>query len=125
MRVYMTARFQVRLEMRATCEQAIREFVDYMRLNEPRTQLYTSVQAAADVTCFLHFFIFEDAAARDIHSNSNAVQRFTAVLYPACISPVEFTEYSLVATTAQKEMAMADLFEQCVGTVGRGAGAAA
>ena len=100
MTIYMTASFQVQPEARASCERVIREFVEYVRLNEPRTRLYTSVQETADSTRFLHFFIFEDEAAREVHSNSDAVNRFTEALYPACVAPVEFTEYRLVATTA-------------------------
>lgn len=99
MAIYMTARFQVRAKSRLRCEAAIREFVTYVREHEPHTQLYTSVQETGDATRFLHFFIFEDEAARDAHSNSAAVQRFTEVLYPECLTPVEFTEYSLVAST--------------------------
>jgi quinol monooxygenase YgiN len=98
--IYMTARFQVRPEARARCEQAIREFVAYVKAHEPHTQLYTSVQEAGDATRFLHFFVFDDAAARDVHSSSAAVQRFTDVLYSETLTPVEFAEYELVASTA-------------------------
>ncbi len=101
MAIYMTARFKVRSDERAKCEQAIREFITYVGQHEPRTRLYVSVQELDDATRFLHFFIFEDEAARQTHSNSAAVQRFTDALYPACVEPVEFTDYTLVATTAQ------------------------
>ncbi len=47
----------------------------------------------------MHFFIFQDQAARDLHANSEGVERFTAVLYPETLAPVEFTEYTVVATT--------------------------
>lgn len=103
MAIYMTARFQVWPAARDKCEQAIREFVEAVRLSEPRTRLYTSVQETGDVARFLHFFVFEDEAAREAHSSSAAVQRFTAVLYPECVTPVEFTEYALVASTAKPE----------------------
>ena len=99
MTIYMTAQFKVRADALQQCEEAIREFVVYVELNEPQTRLYTSVQETGDSTRFLHFFIFDDEAAQEIHSNSPAVKRFTDVLYPACEAPVEFTEYSLVATT--------------------------
>ncbi len=99
MAIYMTARFKVRPESRAKCEQAIREFIEYVKVNEPHTRLYTSVQETGDATSFLHFFVFDDEAAREVHSSSNAVDRFTGVLYPECLAPVEFTEYALVATT--------------------------
>jgi quinol monooxygenase YgiN len=79
------------------CKKAIEEFVDYIRANEPETRMYTALNQSDDLTKFLHFFVFEDEAARDRHSNSEAVQRFTAILYSECLAPVEFTEYQLVA----------------------------
>ena len=99
MPVFMTARFKVKPEARAKCEQAIREFIAYVKANEPGTLRYTSLQEKDDPASFLHFFIFEDEAAREKHANSEGVNRFTAVLYPECLTPVEFVEYTLVAST--------------------------
>ena len=98
MPIYMTAQFKVKPESREKCEQAVREFVDYVKRHEPRTRLYTALQETEDATNFLHFFVFENEAARDLHSNSDAVNRFTAILYPETLAPVEFREYILVAS---------------------------
>ena len=99
MPIYQTARFKVRPEARERCEQAIREFVAYIKEREPGTLVYTSVQEQDDPTSFLHFFIFENAAARERHRNSDGVRRFTDVLYPETIAGVEFTEHAVVAST--------------------------
>jgi len=99
MPIHQTARFTVRLESLAKCEQAIREFVAYVKANEPGTLLYVSLQQHDDPTSFLHYFIFQDEAARDVHANSVGVKRFTDVLYPETLAPVEFVEYSVAATT--------------------------
>jgi quinol monooxygenase YgiN len=99
MPVFMTARFVIRPEAREKCEQAIRQFVAYVKDNEPGTLRYTSLQQADDPTRYLHFFIFQDQAARDLHASSEGVKRFTDVLYPETLGPVEFTEYAVVATT--------------------------
>jgi len=99
MAIYMTARFKMQPEARLRCEQAIREFVEYVKVNEPHTRLYTSVQETADAASFLHFFVFDDVAARDAQANSAALKRFTEVLYPQTLAPVEFSDYSLVAST--------------------------
>ncbi len=98
MRIYQTARFQVKAESREKCERAIREFVEYIRENEPDTLLYVSLQETADATRFLHYFIFKDEAARERHSNSPGVQRFTSILYPECLAPVEFEEHRVSAS---------------------------
>jgi len=100
MPIYQTAQFEVRPEALEHCEQAIREFVAYIQANEPGTLVYTSVHVASDPASFLHFFIFEDEAARERHRTSEGVRRFTDTLYPELLAPVEFQEYSAVATTA-------------------------
>jgi quinol monooxygenase YgiN len=99
MAIYQTARFQVKKEALPECEAAIRKFVEFVRANEPKTILYVSLQERDDPTRFLHYFIFEDEAARDRHSNSIATNHFTGLLYPNLVQPVEFTEYSQFATT--------------------------
>lgn len=99
MPVHMTARFEVQPDRLADCEAAIREFVDYIRVNEPDTLLYTSLRDKDDPRRFVHYFIFKDEAARDRHASSGGVNRFTTLLYPNLVAPVEFTEYQLFETT--------------------------
>lgn len=101
MSVYMTARFEVQKEALEVCKQAIQEFVDYVRANEPDTILYTSLQEKDNSTRFLHYFIFRDENALQLHSSSEAVNRFTNILYPNLVAPVEFTEYAVFANTKQ------------------------
>ena len=67
MPIYMTARFEVQEEALDICEQAIQEFVNYVRAKEPDTLLYTSLQEKDNPTHFLHYFIFHDERAREIH----------------------------------------------------------
>jgi len=76
MPVYGTARFSVKPEALDRCQSAIEEFVTYVRANEPGTKLYLSLQDQADPTRFLHVMIFEDEAAENIHTNSEALDRF-------------------------------------------------
>jgi quinol monooxygenase YgiN len=99
MKIYQTARFQVRQEALSECEAAIRKFVEFVRANEPKTLLYVSLQEMNDPTRFLHYFIFEDEAARDRHANSKATEHFISVLYPNLVEPVQFTEYTEFAST--------------------------
>ncbi len=99
MPIYMSARFEVKKETLEACQNAIRLFVEYVRANEPDTLSYISLQDKENPTQFLHYYIFTDETARDIHSNSNAANHFTEVLYPNVIAPVEFTEYKVFANT--------------------------
>jgi quinol monooxygenase YgiN len=99
MPIYKTARFKIRPEAQKKCEQAIREFIEYIKANEPGTLLYSALQEAEDPTSFMHYFIFEDAEVEEIHRTSAGVKRFTDILYPETIDGVVFTNYSLVAST--------------------------
>ena len=105
MPIYQTARFKVRPEGLATCEAAICEFVEHVKSREPGTLLYISLRDTQDPTSFLHYFIFQDEEARQEHASSEGVRRFTAVLYPECLAPVEFTEYTIRASTRRADTA--------------------
>lgn len=99
MPIYTIAEYRVRPEGVAKVRKAIEEFVAYVRKNEPRTRLYEAWQQKEDHTRFVHFFIFEDAAANEAHGNSAAVKRFEAAYGPELVGgPVVFTDYDLVAT---------------------------
>ena len=91
--VRQLARYQVRPEALERCLAAIREFVAYVRTNEPGTLRYDVWQERGDPTRFVHIFVFRDAEADRAHSESAQVKKFASVLYPECLSPVEFIDY--------------------------------
>lgn len=102
MAIYKTAHFQVKVESVDRCRQAIKEFVEYVQANESGTRLYLSLQSREEPTEFIHFFIFEDPSAEEIHRRSEAVERFTSILYPELVGDdVNFTDYDLLATSQQ------------------------
>ena len=99
MPIYTIAEYRVRPEGAAKVRKAIEEFVPYIRASEPGTRLYEAWQQKDDPTRFVHFFIFEDAAANEVHGQSAAVKRFEAAYGPELIDgPVVFTNYERVAT---------------------------
>ena len=98
MAIYQIAEYQVNARAVAKVKQAVEEFVRYVRSKEPGTRWYVAWQQRDDPTRFVHFFIFEDAAAQDTHSKSAAVKRFEAVYSPELVGGnVIFTDYDLVA----------------------------
>jgi quinol monooxygenase YgiN len=99
--VRQLARYQVRPEALERCLAAIREFVAYVRANEPGTLRYEVWQEHDEPTRFVHLFVFRDAEADGIHSESAEVKKFAAVLYPECLAPVEFIDYQQVVSNIE------------------------
>ena len=80
MPLYQTGGYRVKPSAVDKVKVAIKEFVNYVRANEPGTHMYLAWQQKDDPTHFLHLFIFEDAAAQKRHGESEAVNasnRFT------------------------------------------------
>ena len=99
MAIYQTAEYQVKPEAVDRVERSIKDFVRYVRANEPGTRLYQAWQRHDDPTQFMHLFIFDDEDAHAIHGSSEAVRRFESVYSPELVGgDVVFTDYDLVAT---------------------------
>ena len=94
------ARYEVRPEALALCLAAIHEFVAYVRASEPGAVRYEVWQDAEHPTHFVHIFVWKDAKANRVHGESEAVKKFATILYPNCVSPVEFREYKQVDANA-------------------------
>lgn len=94
------ARYQVKPEALERCLAAIREFVSYVRANEPGTLRYDVWQERDHPTRFVHIFVFRDADADRIHSESSQVKKFASILYPECLAPVEFIDYDQFVSKA-------------------------
>jgi len=100
MAIYQTGGYQVKASGVNKVKQAIKEFVTYVKANEPGTQMYLAWQQEDDPTRFLHLFIFADAAAQARHGASDAVKRFESIYSPELVGgEVVFTDYEMVDGT--------------------------
>jgi len=98
MPIYTIAEYRVRPAGVDKVKRAIEEFVEYVRAKEPNTRMYFAWQQEHDPSRFVHFFIFENEAAQEIHSRSAAVKRFEAAYRPELEGgDVVFTDYRMVA----------------------------
>lgn len=98
------AHYQVKKESLAKCLAAIHEFVAYVEANEEGTLRYDVWQQKDDPTKFVHIFTFRDAEAEQTHSDSDAVKKFSGILYPECLEPVEFVAYQFVDTNSGRDV---------------------
>jgi quinol monooxygenase YgiN len=99
MPIYTIAEYRVRESGVEKVKKAIDEFVDYVRANEPGSQVYVAWQQKEDPTRFVHFFIFQNEEAHRIHSQSAAVREFEAAYRPELAGGnVVFTDYNQIAT---------------------------
>jgi quinol monooxygenase YgiN len=97
--IYQTAEYQVKPAAVDKVKRAIEEFVAYVRANEPGLRMYDAWQRQDDPTRFVHLFIFEDAEAQSIHSESAAVAHFEAIYRPELVGgDVVFTDFNMVAS---------------------------
>lgn len=98
MPIYTIAQYRIRPAGVDKVKRAIEEFVQYVGANEPDTRMYFAWHQEDDPTRFVHFFIFENEAAREVHSRSAAVKRFEAAYRPELEGgDVVFTDYRMVA----------------------------
>ena len=98
MPIYMTARYQVHPKKVEQTKGSIRQLVKYVKSHEPLTTIYIAQQEILNPTKFMHILRFEDETALTIHQNSPASAQFVNTVYPETIKPIEFMEYSLIAT---------------------------
>ena len=98
--IHELARYEVRPEALDEVLEAIHEFVAYIRANEPGSLRYEVWQESEHPTRFVHLFVWKNQEANRIHGESAAVKKFAGILYPKCLSPVEFVEFTQIDANA-------------------------
>jgi quinol monooxygenase YgiN len=73
----------------------------YIRANEPRMLRYDVWQEREEPTRLVHIFVFRDAEADRVHSESAKVKKFAALLYPECLALVEFIDNQQVVSNTE------------------------
>jgi quinol monooxygenase YgiN len=93
---YKTARYQVKPESVEKCKQILKEYLAFIKQNEPGTLFYIVVQDQADPTSFMHFGSYEDATAQEKHNNGATY--YADLLWAETPTPATFIDYELVAS---------------------------
>lgn len=89
------AQFRVKKEKLSECLNAIKEFVDQVRENEPNTLRYEAFQKQ-DKVSFIHFMEFKDSQAEVFHRSTPHVQKFVETVYPNCELEPKFDDLGKV-----------------------------
>ncbi len=79
--IYQLAHYEIHPEAIEKVTHAIREFVTYIRKNEPGTLRYDVWQDQTHPTRFVHIFIFQDQAAHDCIEQTDCLRFFPGVFF--------------------------------------------
>ena len=93
---HMMVRYKLKNDKIEEAKEAVVEFVDAVKVNEPGTFIYQVFQDNADPLIFLHFMIFEDEYAQTIHRKSSYVKKFVDLIYPLCAEEPVFTGLNMI-----------------------------
>lgn len=73
---------------------SIREFVSYVKENEPGTVFYRAWQDPKNPVRFVHVMAFKNVAAEKRHQNSPGCRKFVDALYPNTVNGVAFQDFT-------------------------------
>jgi quinol monooxygenase YgiN len=93
---HMMVRYKVKKEKLEEAKEAIVEFVDSVKANEPGTIVYQVLQDGTDTDVLFHFMVFDDEYAQTIHRKSSYVKKFVDLIYPLCAEEPVFTSLNMI-----------------------------
>src|SRR5262245_56832171 len=94
MPLHKTAHYNVKPESVEKIKKILREYVAFVRQNEPDTLYYIVMQDKVDLTSFTHFGIYRDAAAQQKHNDG--AKYYADQLWAETPEPATFVDYELV-----------------------------
>ena len=94
---FKMARYTVRPDKLEEVKEAIAEFVDQIKENEPATFYETYQEGSAP--SFVHLMCFDSEESEDAHRNAAHTNTFTDRLYSSCENPPVFTDLSLLGSS--------------------------
>lgn len=94
---HLQVNYEVKKENLDKAKEAVSEFVEQIKLNEPGTLLYNSYNEKLNEYAFVHIMRFKDADSELKHRTTGYVKLFVDKLYPLCEVEPKFTELNLIA----------------------------
>jgi len=99
-KIHMLALYRVKAGKIGEVREAVSEFVDSVRADEPGALFYEAYQGKGDVS-FFHVMTFEDSESEEQHRKTPHMETFVRKLYPNCEEEPGFVELELVGSNVR------------------------
>lgn len=100
MKKHMLAIYRIKEDKVDEVKEAVSDFVDAVKRNEPATLFYEAYHGQGDVS-FFHIMTFEDDEAEEAHRTTPHMAVFVQKLYPHCEEEPGFVELELVRSNVR------------------------
>jgi quinol monooxygenase YgiN len=102
----MTVQYKIKKKKLAKAKDALSEYVDAVKKNEPGTIEYKVFQDAEDNSSFIHIMSFADKNAKKTHEKTEHLKKLKKILVPMSKGKAEYitlTEVKFVKTPQNTE----------------------
>ena len=91
-RIIQMAVYSVRKDRLKVVLPAVKKFVKTVNKKEPGTIVYVAYQKKDRPHEFVHFMVFKNKRAKELHKRSRHVKKFVDVIYPNATSEPTFVD---------------------------------
>lgn len=99
----MTVQYKVKKKKLAKAKDALSEYIDAVKTNEPGTVEYKVFQDGDDNTSFVHIMSFTDKTAKKTHEKTEHLKKLKKVLVPISKGKAVYTTLTDVTFIKDKE----------------------
>jgi quinol monooxygenase YgiN len=94
--ITIIVRYKVKKKKLAKAKDAISEYVEEVKKNEPGTIEYKVFQDDDDISSFVHIMSFTDKNAKKIHEKTEHLKKLKKILVPMSKGKAEYTTLTVV-----------------------------
>ncbi|MDE1814070.1 MAG: antibiotic biosynthesis monooxygenase [Thaumarchaeota archaeon] len=103
--ITILVQYKIKKKKLTKATNAILEYVEQVKKNEPGTMKYTVFQDENDCTLFIHVMSFADKAAKKTHEKSEHLKKLKKILVPISKGKAVYTSMVAVQPPTSKENA--------------------
>jgi quinol monooxygenase YgiN len=95
--IHQIAEYEIKEEDIDKAKIIINDYVSKIRENESDTLVYRSMNNKLEKTKFIHYMIFKDSTAREVHRNTLWVKIFISKIHPLCKTVPKVSELEVIS----------------------------